>query len=92
MKRMTLGSIIKLLELPLIMIVGFWNVLLFIMLGTNLIEKLNMLFCYRENFSVLYQGDHHTFKFKIPKNEQGGIIATYSVTYYCFQKMPNNNI
>lgn len=35
---------------------------------------------------ILYEGDYHTFKFKIPKNEQGGIIATYSVTYYCFQK------
>jgi hypothetical protein len=42
--------------------------------------------------SILYQGDSHTFKFKIPKNEQGGIIGSYSVTYYCFQKNANNNI
>ena len=40
-----------------------------------------------KSISILYEGDHHTFKFKIPKNEQGGIIETHTIAYYCFQKM-----
>jgi len=40
-----------------------------------------------KSISILYEGDSHTFKFKIPKNEQGGIIETHTITCYCFQKM-----
>lgn len=43
------------------------------------------------SISVLYEGDQHTFKFKIPKN-QGVIIESSTITYYCFQKMTNSNI
>lgn len=35
---------------------------------------------------LLYEGGSHKFKFKFPKNEQGGIIETHTIAYYSLQR------
>lgn len=60
--------------------------------GKSYRETQYAVFLPGKSTSIFYEGDSHTFKFKIPKNEQGGIIETHSIIYYCFQKVPNSNI